>query len=116
MVNLWYATMIATTANGRSVMKMRFIDADKLHFSPRFAWATPDRESMVPVLAVDKELVDKAPTIDAVPVVRCRDCKYFVDLEPLDPCECMHWMGRFSVAYTEPNGFCSYGERKDGET
>ena len=24
-----------------------------------------------------KELIDKMPTIDAVEVVRCRDCKYF---------------------------------------
>ena len=24
-----------------------------------------------------QEWIDKAPTIDAVPVVRCKDCKYF---------------------------------------
>lgn len=50
----------------------RLIDADKLHFSPRFAWTTPDREEMVPVLAVDKKWVDKAPTVDAVEVVHGR--------------------------------------------
>ena len=51
---------------------MRLIDADKLHFSPRFAWTTPDREEMIPVLAIDKKWVDKAPTVDAVEVVHGR--------------------------------------------
>lgn len=41
---------------------MRLIDADKLHFSPRFARADPDSDKLLPVLAVDKGLVDLAPT------------------------------------------------------
>ena len=53
------------------------------------------------------------PTIDAVEVVRCKDCKHFVQGEPYDPCECMKWKVKFGVAYTEPNGYCHKAERKD---
>ena len=55
--------------------------------------------------------VSKAPTIDAVPVVRCKDCKYVKFI-----CD-----GRLVCgATTNPNWvcdehFCSYGERKDGD-
>ena len=68
------------------------------------------------------ETVDKAPTIDAVPVVRCRECKYHRDKneqehqylvedilictsqDATDDCWNAVW----------PNHFCSYGERKEG--
>ena len=61
------------------------------------------------------DMVNEAPTVDAVPVVRCKDCKYFVQGEPYDPCECMKWKVKFGVAYTEPNGYCHKAERKDND-
>lgn len=45
------------------------------------------------------------PTVDAVPVVRCKECK---------------WAGGDFVCYRgvmvqhKPEDFCSYGERKEG--
>lgn len=53
-----------------------------------------------------KLLIDKVPTLDAVPVVRCKDCKYS------DGCN-----GEFGLCnrfrkVINPNGYCSYGERK----
>lgn len=51
--------------------------------------------------------------VDAVEVVRCKDCKYFVQGEPYDPCECRKWMVKFGVAYTTPDGYCHKAERKD---
>lgn len=62
-----------------------------------------------------QQAVDEAPTIDAVPVVRCKDCKHFVQSEPYDPCECMKWAVKWGVAYTSPDDFCSYGEKRDEE-
>ena len=59
------------------------------------------------------DMVNKAPTVDAVEVVRCKDCKHFVQSEPYDPCECMKWKVKFGVAYTEPDGYCHKAERKD---
>ena len=59
--------------------------------------------------------MEQCETIDAVPVVRCKDCKHFVEGEPYDPCECMKWKTRFGVAYTTPDGYCHKGERKKYE-
>ena len=47
--------------------------------------------------------------VDAVPVVRCKDCKHLYD-EMDDYC-CMSHMGLVKIC---ENSFCSYGERKDG--
>ena len=50
-------------------------------------------------------MIKTAPTVDAVPVVRCRECKYR-DGTPGQPniqCGQMH-----------EDDFCSYGERKEG--
>ena len=54
--------------------------------------------------------VNIAPTIDAVPVVRCRECKH------CDPenYHCDHPMGTTAPLRREPDDFCSYGERKEG--
>lgn len=53
--------------------------------------------------------VDEANTIDAVPVVRCRDCmrgcKSKLDKDAV-------WCSWF-VVETRPDGFCSYGKRKE---
>lgn len=65
-----------------------------------------DRDELIDSLGISdmdiyaKESIREAPTIDAVPVVRCKDCKYFVQGEPYDPCECMKWIAKFAVAYT----------------
>ena len=61
-----------------------------------------------------RKLIEEAPAADVVPVVRCKDCKHFINLEPCDPCECMKWTVKWGRAYVEPNDFCSYGERKGG--
>ena len=53
-----------------------------------------------------QQAVDEQPTIDAVPVVRCRECKY----HNKPPCPM-----RLSFNWTEDNDFCSYGERNDGD-
>lgn len=63
----------------------------------------------------DLEEILEQKGFDAVPVVRCRECKHFVQGYPDDPCECMKWTVKWGVAYAEPDDFCSYGERKDGE-
>ena len=58
-------------------------------------------------------LIEKAPTIDAVPVVRCRECKFgthFGDMED-EWIRCMNLHGNPLMPF---DGFCSYGERKEG--
>ena len=54
--------------------------------------------------------INDAKTIDAVPVVRCRECNH------CDPenYHCDHPMGTAAPLRRKPDDFCSYGERKEG--
>lgn len=61
---------------------------------------------------VDAEDIDNAPTVDAVPVVRCKDCKHY----DMGVCLKIYSDGNVhSAAWQKrkPEDFCSYGERKD---
>ena len=61
-----------------------------------------------------EEWLNFAPTIDAVPVVRCRDCKFGDwDSEPNDAMVCMRTKDGF---WRSGNDFCSYGERRTDGT
>ena len=52
-------------------------------------------------------LVTNAPTVDAVPVVRCRECKHHHDCET-------HFCDALGMDCPDDSDFfCSYGERKD---
>ena len=57
--------------------------------------------------------------LDAVPVVRCRECKhgkldFFADngTTHIESYKCIH--STMGIKIMEPDDFCSYGERKDG--
>ena len=50
--------------------------------------------------------LDEAPTIDALEVVRCKDCKHFDGSYPM----CC----RFEETF-EPDGYCSFGEKREVE-
>lgn len=85
---------------------MRLIDADALE--DKFGCSDAD------ILA--KEEIRDAPTIDAVPIVRCKDCKWFVDNNGGEWYGCkMFQVVRITPEDApKPDDFCSYGERKDG--
>ena len=55
--------------------------------------------------------IEEMPTIDAVTVVRCKDCirRYDTDECPM----CFLIEGKY-YEYTNENGFCDRGERKEG--
>lgn len=69
-----------------------------------------DRNNLV-VLAYGDcyEKVQTAPTIDAVPVVRCKDCKYNV----LTNQRTGHTLCKQGVTLYQCVDFCSLGERKE---
>ena len=48
--------------------------------------------------------IEKTPTIDAVKVVRCKDCYYFTSGK---------YCGLNSGEMTNEDDYCSYGERKE---
>lgn len=52
------------------------------------------------------EAITDAPTIDAVEVVRCGECKWWLnDI-------CSHWSDRRINRETKGDDFCSYGEKR----
>ena len=58
-----------------------------------------------------EDWLNNAPTIDAVPVVRCKYCirRYDTDECPM----CFLIEGKY-YEYTNENGYCDRGERKEG--
>ena len=94
---------------------MRLIDADKLiaknNLAPRIAARGNAKPMISAVLSSVYFMVMGAPTIDAVEVVRCKDCKHFRrNLENDTYCDCVGGLDD-----PEENDFCSYGEQEDTE-
>ena len=53
--------------------------------------------------------INQAPTIDAVQVMRCKDCEYFgLNDENVPYC-----LNPFGLDDPEPNGFCNYRRKKN---
>lgn len=48
------------------------------------------------------------PAVDAVPVVRCRDCKHYDEGPSGDVMICYHR----GMRWPDPNDYCSKGERR----
>lgn len=87
---------------------MRLIDADAL-------WdeLTEDLGDGDVLYRIPPNAIDDAPTVDAVPVVRCKDCKHY----EMGVCLKIYSDGNVSKdawQRRKPVDFCSYGERKDG--
>lgn len=57
---------------------------------------------------MNAEILRAIPTIDAVPVVRCKDCKYTY-INPSGAILCSS-----SMHMKKQDGFCDYGDIKDG--
>ena len=106
---------------------MRLIDADTLmdvirQHEYRLATKQGSIDYGMFTLGI-QQAVDEQQTIDAVPVIRCRECKHwkptgskagnsFSDMEYIGGCE-------FTKYCRRESDFCSYGEKrrdKDGTT
>lgn len=85
---------------------MRLIDADtlweKLNDEPWYDNADRD-EIALPIVAA-------APTVDAVVVTRCKDCKYLVNATVNANRFLICDISDMEIA---PDGFCSYGDPKE---
>lgn len=89
---------------------MRLIDADALEYQMLYKenWL---KGTGVEAPAVWKQDIDDAPTIDAVPVVRCKDCVHF-DLYRRDD---GYGFCKVDGLPHENDWFCKSCERKDGD-
>ena len=97
---------------------MRLIDADgilKADENSDKALVLGSGKSLEIAYALLKKKVEDAPTVDAVVVTRCKDCKHKGWVQ--EPCHgksvdyCRVWDCTLRNLETT---FCSYGERKDG--
>lgn len=97
------------------VIDMRLIDADALIVDLQHRCSNETFYKQV-----KESLIDCAPTIDAVEVVRCKDCFYS---EPLSDymkkqygdnvVRCNH--PHFGLNLMKKELFCCFGEHKDGD-
>ena len=55
--------------------------------------------------------ISNAPTINAVPVVRCRECIAYTPVDD-NTGKCVFLIGKHQ--YVVPDGYCYLGERKEG--
>ena len=95
---------------------MRLIDADKLlenykKWIPQLSSKEDegDRRGVETCIAV----LEDTPAVDAVPVVRCKDCvngTVFVNKQGAEYVDCV--LDDYSVR--KPTDYCSYGKRKEG--
>ena len=85
----------------------RLIDADKFILALMDAsLSSVDEDTIL-------DLIDSVPTVDAVVVTRCEDCKYRTYIDMGERIGEVGGCAFFGCAM--PNDeFCSYGERKDG--
>lgn len=101
---------------------MRLIDADelfnwgdkKLKNAVKYGNENTEQQSWSYSTLMMYEIadeIDEAPTIDAVPVVRCKDCKWWHEDDDIGRCDNPDGLDN----YANPDDFCSYGERKDEE-
>lgn len=93
---------------------MRLIDADKAIALAKDIAVETKSGSIYRHRCIDPSCIEELPPVDAVPVVRCKDCKYFVESDPSHPdcdyCKRMCWFGIIGK-----NDYCSKGERKESD-
>ena len=89
---------------------MRLIDADALidHLRKDPLFCCVEQYGITGV-------IEAAPTIDAVPVVRCKDCKH-AKMTYRGECKyCNMWDTDDDVLYLEGDFYCAFGERREDE-
>ena len=94
---------------------MRLIDACALqkairtdYFEHFTQYHDTDQDSLIDMVCDD---IEESPTVDAVEVVRCRECKYSFYDEIFGNFWCNSHSGCRKV---KDEGFCDLGERKEG--
>ena len=101
---------------------MRLIDADALKDDILKSAVMIDDRGIQTGYEIAIELIKRQPTIDAVPVIRCKDCRYYEVYERkydgsadkrFKPSICTRAY-EYAVAKA-PNWFCADAEPKDTE-
>ena len=92
----------------------RLIDADKI-VNGIALYMTENaylNDTPLDALKMVANWITDAPTVDAVEVVRCRECHCYTPVDKRIG-KCVFMIGEHQ--YVVPNGYCYLGERKDGD-
>ena len=83
---------------------MRLIDVDRAMINFGFEW-----DDITPTADEFCDFLMRQPTVDAVPVIRCKDCTFghYIDHGHM---HCLHPCG---LTTNMTNDFCSYAEQKE---
>lgn len=99
----------------------RLIDANALEFEPDenciangvLIWGgRSGAKTMTTALSALKKMIDNAPTVDAVEVVRCKKCRHFTGGMAIGMCKRIAGKEIMPIRYDD---FCSYGERREND-
>lgn len=93
----------------------RLVDLDTVpHWKITYTTNIRGRDELCETDMVLMKDLENAPAIDAVPVVRCKDCKYAEWWDNFDPPVAQYFC-EFMDANVElkDNDFCSKGERRE---
>lgn len=98
-------------------MEQRLIDANALMELYEMGEELRDYAQVlsVPIPVIQQNIKDM-PTVDAVEVVRCKECVHWYDQEEV--CLKIYSDGAVSPyawQFRKPEDFCSYGERRDSD-
>ena len=77
---------------------MRLIDADALKIDIMCVYGSNPKYI---------KWLNHAPTVDAVPVIRCKDCKHWQCDDSESYCD------ELGIFNTDMNSYCSYAKRKE---
>ena len=89
---------------------MRLIDADQAASIENLDQYSDLAAALGDVQTV-RDILSDAPTISAVPVVRCRECKSYDH----GCCVVKRYRGDDSIITMPPDGYCSYGQRREDD-
>ena len=87
----------------------RYIDADKIIYSWQIDLDGQEHDGVTL-----QSIINKMPSIDAVPVIRCKDCIYNPKKdEHTTQCPCSTTGDPFLDWIPDDNWFCADGEREE---
>lgn len=98
---------------------MRLIDADPLEYQAKECVENEWDQKAAPISWAHAEesflqRIEDAPTVDAVPVVRCAECKHLrPEVDAYTQETVGHWCAELDISSVDVDGFCSRGERKE---
>ena len=96
---------------------MRLIDADALIEDIKSFWDWDSIDGITATTVLKQTITDisHAPTIDAVPVVRCKNCKHFRTFHTASDGEEIRLCVGRGIVDLYYDDFCSKAERKDDD-